>query len=88
MSKVTVTPEDIKNGKLYWGAMPLPTSGKLIGLIDRGNGERGAAIQMPDGRVYQGNAGALKATDVKISVESDHEDYMQLVKKAFTPNRI
>jgi hypothetical protein len=67
MTKVTVTPEDIKNGKLYWGAMPLPTTGKLIGLIDRGNGDLGAAIAMPDGRVYQGNAGALKATDVKVS---------------------
>ncbi len=59
-------PEDLKLGRLYWGAMPLPTGGELIGLLQRSNGEPGAAIRI-GGRMYQGNAGALRTTGLIVS---------------------
>jgi hypothetical protein len=58
--------EDLKLGRLYWGPLPLPTGGELIGLLQRSNGEPGAAIRI-GGRVYQGNAGALRSTGLIVS---------------------
>jgi len=46
--------------------LPLPTGGELIGLLQRSNGETGAAIRI-GGRVYQGNAGALRSTGLIVS---------------------
>ncbi len=51
---------DRVRGHLYWGAMPLPHKGEIIGTVTRRTGEAGALIKMPDGVLVQGNAGAIK----------------------------
>ena len=68
MSKVQVfvEPDDIKQGKMFWGNMPLPANCKLIGTVTKGNGDLGAAImcqnEIINDHMYilQGNAGTLK----------------------------
>ncbi len=67
MIHIFLGPEDIKQARLYWGAMPTPEGGEIVGLLSRPNGELGAAIKMPDGIVMQGNAGAIKATGCRLS---------------------
>ena len=56
---------NIRAGRLYWGAMPLPQGAELIGAVTRDNGEAGAAIAIK-GAIWQGNAGALKATGCRV----------------------
>ncbi len=51
---------DKKRGKLYWGKMPLPAGGEIIGTVTRASGEVGALITMPGGRLVQGNHGAIR----------------------------
>ncbi len=57
MNKVT---HDRVRGRLYWGAMPLPHEGEIIGTVTRRTGEAGALIKMPGGVLVQGNAGAVR----------------------------
>jgi len=64
--RIFITAEDMKQARLYWGAMPLPTGSELIGLLARPSGELGAAIKMPSGIINQGNAGVMKATNCKV----------------------
>jgi hypothetical protein len=67
MAKISVFigQDDIKQARLYWGAMPLPVGGELIGLVGRTSGELGAAIVI-NNLIWQGNAGALKSTGCRI----------------------
>lgn len=67
MAKISVFigQEDIRQARLYWGAMPLPQGAELIGLVGRTSGELGAAINI-NGHIWQGNAGALKATGCRV----------------------
>jgi hypothetical protein len=55
------TTADTKQGRLYWGAMPLPQGAELKGTVARENGETGALLLMPTGRMFQGNAGTLRS---------------------------
>ena len=55
------TTDDIKTGKLYWGAMPLPQGAELVGTVTRETGETGALIKMARGNMVQGNAGAIRS---------------------------
>jgi len=64
--QIFIGPEDIKQGCLYWGAMPLPAGGEVIGLVGKPTGELGAAIAI-NNLIWQGNAGALKATGCKVN---------------------
>jgi len=68
MNKIT---HDKKQGRLYWGAIPLPVDAEILGTITRANGETGALILMPAGRLMQGNAGALKAVDIAMKLTFD-----------------
>ncbi len=57
MNKVS---HDRKQGGLYWGKMPLPAGGEIIGTVTRASGESGALIKMPGGVLVQGNHGAIR----------------------------
>ena len=63
--QVFITQDDLKQAPLYWGKMPLPVGGELIGLVARGPGEIGAAIKL-NGYIYQGNRGTLRATGCRL----------------------
>ena len=54
--------QDVKKGRLYWGNMPLPSGGEIVGTVRRENGEEGALIKMSSNPVkyVQGNAGVIR----------------------------
>ncbi len=63
---IYITAEDYKRARLYWGNMPLPAGGRIVGLLSRPDGQQGAAIRMEGGQVWQGNAGTLRSTGCKV----------------------
>ena len=56
---MTITPST--RGLIYWGTMPLPHKAICMGIVDRGNGDIGAYIEMPTGIAVQGNAGTMRS---------------------------
>ncbi len=63
---IYITEADFKQARLYWGNMPLPAGGRIIGLLSRPDGSVGAAIKVEGGGVWQGNAGVLRATGCRL----------------------
>jgi len=56
---MTITPST--RTSLYWGMMPLPVGSIALGIIDRGNGDKGVLIQLANGITVQGNAGSIRS---------------------------
>ncbi len=68
---------DIKTGRKYWGAMPLPPGAELLGAVSR-DSQTGALIKMPTGLQVQGNAGVIR------TLPADREDYQRAWEKLDT----
>lgn len=50
-----------RQGKMYWGAMPLPQGAELVGTVTRNGYDAGALLKMATGIMTQGNAGVMRS---------------------------